>query len=72
MLFRRRFSRLLTSPPGQQYISGVVKRRDSSPEVAIQHDAEKGNSYPAKGGDNSGKINQTGLGLGQFKREEQK
>jgi len=53
-------------------ISGVVKRRDSSPEVAIQHDAEKGNSYPAKGGDNSGKINQTGLGLGQFKREEQK
>lgn len=35
---------VLTSPRGLQYISGVIKRRDSSPGTGIRHAAEKRNA----------------------------
>ena len=45
MLFRRRFSRLLTLPPGRRYSSAMDRRVNSAPRAGIRHVAEKGNSY---------------------------
>jgi hypothetical protein len=40
------FSVSLTSPSGQKYITGVVKRGDSSAGAGIRGVTEKGNTYP--------------------------